>query len=68
MKKYCVAYANLFDNELTQKLVDATDELDAVVVAGHATIEEKQEWSDVEEMEQYFFDGDSLISVIEISE
>ena len=66
MTKYCVAYANLFDNEIIQKVVEATDKLDAVVVAGHATTEEKQSWSNIEEMEQYFFDGDSLISVIEL--
>lgn len=66
MAKYCVAYANLFDNELIQKVVEATNKLDAVVVAGHATTEEKQNWSDVREMEDYFFDGDSLISVIEL--
>ena len=66
MTKFYVAYANLFDNELIQKVVDATDKLDAVVVAGHATTEEKRNWGNIEEMEQYFFDGDSLISVIEL--
>jgi hypothetical protein len=66
VKKYCVAYANLFDNELIQKVVDATDKLDAVIVAGHATQEEKRNWSNVQEMEDYFFNGDSLISVIKL--
>ena len=66
MTKYCVAYANLFDNELIQKVVEATDKLDAVVVAGHATTEEKRSWSNTQEMEDYFFDGGLLISVIEL--
>lgn len=68
MKKYCVAYVNLFDDCLIQKVVSATSEMNAVFVAGHATSEEIQEWSGFEEMEEYFFDGGSLISVIEISE
>ena len=66
MTKYCVAYANLFDNELIQKVVEATDKLDAVVVASHTTTEEKRSWSNTQEMEDYFFDGGSLISVIEL--
>ena len=66
MTKFCVAYVDFFDNELTQKVVEATNEMDAVVVAGHATTEEKRSWSNTQEMEDYFFDGDSLISVIEL--
>ena len=66
MAKYCVAYVNFYDNEMKQVVVDCESKADAPVVAGFATQEERDCWSDYESMERYFFDGDSVIGVMEI--
>ena len=66
MAKYCVAYVNFYDNEMKQVVVDCESGIDAPVVAGFATQEDRDCWSDYVTMDQYFFDGDSVIGVIEI--
>lgn len=66
MAKFCVAYINFFDNDLQQKIVEADSMFDAVVTAEFAQSEETGNWSDYESMQQYFFYGDSAISVIEL--
>ena len=62
--KFCVAYMNFYDNELTQTIVDCGDILDAPVVAGHASEDDRACWDSVESMQDYFFEGDSLVSVL----
>lgn len=62
--KFCVAYMNLYDNELTQTIVDCDDILDAPVVAGRASEGGRACWDSVESMQDYFFEGDSLVSVL----
>lgn len=66
MTKFCVAYINFYDNNLQQKMVEANSIFEAVVAAEFAQSEETGNWSDYESMQQYFFDGDSAISVIEL--
>ena len=39
--KFCVAYMNFYDNELTQTIVDCGDILDAPVVAGRASKDDR---------------------------
>ena len=62
--KFCVAYMNFYDNELTQTIVDCGDILDAPVVAGSAGEDDRACWDSVESMQDYFFEGDSLVSVL----
>ena len=62
--KFCVAYMNFYDNELTQTIVDCGDILDAPVVAGRASEDDRDCWDSVESMQDYFFEGDSLVSVL----
>lgn len=62
--KFCVAYMNFYDNELTQTIVDCDDILDAPVVAGRASEDDRDWWDSVGSMQDYFLDGDSLVSVL----
>lgn len=62
--KFCVAYMNFYDYELTQTIVDCDDILDAPVVAGRASEDDRDRWDSVGSMQDYFFDGDSLVSVL----
>ena len=62
--KFCVAYMNFYDNELTQTIVDCDDILDAPVVAGRASADDRNCWNSVGSMQDYFFYGDELISVL----
>jgi len=64
--KFCVAYMNYFDNELVQKIVEAENFFDAAIRAGFASEEDRDSCSTYDEMQQYFFDGDMAVSVIEI--
>ena len=64
MSKHVVAYINFYDNSLQQMIVECDDPLDAPVVAGFATDEERHHWGDVESMQDYFFDGESMVSVL----
>lgn len=66
MAKFCVAYINFFENDLQQKIVEASSMFEAVVKAEFAWSEETKNWSDYESMQQHFFDGDSAINVIEL--
>ncbi len=66
MKKYCVAYTSCYDNDLVQAVVEAETFFDAVMAAGHATEEDRSSCPTIEDMKQHLFDGDMLISVIEI--
>ena len=64
--KFCVAYMNFFENQLTQKIVEADNFFDAVIRAGFASEEDREACLTYDEMQQYFFDGDMAVSVIEI--
>ena len=66
MAKFCVAYIDFFDNDLQQKIVEADSMFDAVVTAGHAKEEDREYCLSHDDMQDYFFNGDSAISVIEL--
>ena len=64
--KFCVAYINFFDNDLQQQIVEADGFFEAAIAAGHATEEDREFCGAHEDMQEYFFNGDSAISVFEI--
>lgn len=68
MPKYCVAYINFYDNIMTQEIVKAKTELDALrtslEINGYDSSDEK--FSSIEEVKQFAFDCDSMVSAIEI--
>ncbi|WIC41441.1 hypothetical protein MA9V1_177 [Chryseobacterium phage MA9V-1] len=79
MKKYVVATMNFFDNKIIQKVVEAESDIEAAKKfrasqynndEDNANELEFQQSPDypktVEELDQYLFNGDELISVIEI--
>ena len=70
MQRYAVGYVDLFDNDLTVKIIEASDEREAILK--HSGIF-KGEWEDVphvvegeEGIKQFFFDYDILVGVIAI--
>ena len=64
--KFCVAYINVLDNDLQQNIVEADGFFEAAIAAGHATEEDREFCGTYDDMQEYFFNGDSAIRVVEI--
>ena len=62
--KFCVACMDFYYNELTQTIVECDGILDAPVVAGIADKDDRDCWDSVESMQDYFFAGDRIVSVL----
>lgn len=62
MKKYVVAVCNLSDSQNTIKVVESDNEVSAVLLAVGDNPEE-YEFESVEEVIQYYYDGDFAVSV-----
>ncbi len=72
MNKYIIAYVSLFENQLTQTLVEATSERDAMLkylAAKQDIVFDEQELLDLEDVDSLVekcFDMDSNISVYKL--
>ena len=69
MKKFVTAYINFYDHKLIQEIVEARSELEALIMLmmqGGYTFEEDDENITIESIKVLAFDGDSMISAIEI--
>ena len=69
--KYAVAYVNLFDNDLTIEIVEADTPKEAIKKHTRLADACHAEWvaempEDLEEIKEVFFDGDTLVDVIEL--
>ncbi|MGL5729079.1 MAG: hypothetical protein ACRCYD_14665 [Plesiomonas sp.] len=66
--RYCVVYVNLFCNDLTQQIVDADSEIDAIYKSGKADIDkgELDGFETIKQIQDHFYDRDQLISVIKV--
>lgn len=64
MKKYIVAYISFFDNVLTQEVVFAESEYNAIL--SKLSLDSDSTPSSVEELKQLAFDMDCMVSAIQI--
>ena len=70
-KRWCVAHANLFDNDIKTEFIHAETMQDAIRNHSRLKDPENEEWlkdlpEDIEELKQFFFDADMLVDVLEI--
>lgn len=71
MRKFVVAKLELFDNELSQQIVNADNEVLAALVICPCLLNDDEadgdtEYPDLDELQDRAIDHDQLISVIEI--
>ena len=69
MKRFCVSFIDFFDNDLTSKMVEGENELDAAL----SYLEKYQgpklcseDFQDLENLKENCFDNDCMINAIEI--
>jgi hypothetical protein len=69
MNKYVVAFLSFHNNEILMEVIKATSKLEAAI----SYLTEFTEWSDLDEhknissLQEYLFDGDCLIEVLDLS-
>ena len=79
MKKFAVAYASLFENNLVIEVVDAENEKQAIL--NHSKVksddpvvqQETVDWingmsDDMEDIKEEFFNGEILVDVLELEQ
>ena len=72
MKKFAVGYANFFDNDLVIEIIEADNIKSAIAKhSGLTSDDDLIEWcatmpDTLKEIQQYFFDGDTLVGATEI--
>ena len=64
MKKYIVCVNNMMENDMRMVKVEADSEKEAIVIAFGDSIDmfENFEYMTVEDIQEYYFDADTLIS------
>lgn len=76
MRKFIVAHANLFDNELHIEIIEEATEALAIynskvmekwVDIDKATWLEEYKNEELEELKEYFFDVDIILNVLELT-
>lgn len=62
MKKYAVAICNLMTGINEVKIVEAENEINAIVLANEGVLELTSEFSTVADVIRYYYDGDLSVS------
>lgn len=67
MPRFCVARMNLFDNTLTQEIVEAESDVEAILSLEDWMREDLVLPTTQETLKRLAFDADSMVSAIEIT-